>query len=106
LFLDRVLDNYEQALLRLERRARGDHSPDELPKSFPKFTRPEARKSSGQTPMELFEAWVKAKRRAHSTVESWRTVFKGLTRDFPDRGDITQLRVQMFSKLTVYGPCI
>jgi hypothetical protein len=49
LFLDRVLDNYEQALLRLERRAKGDYGPDELPKSFPKFTqqaqRPDSRRA-------------------------------------------------------------
>jgi integrase len=98
LFLDRVLDNYEQALLRLERRAKGDYSPDELTKSFPKFTPLETRKSPGLTPMELFEAWVKAKRRAQSTVESWRTVFKRLTSDFQDRtaGSISRKEAQQW----------
>jgi hypothetical protein len=35
LFLDSVLDNYSAALLLLERRAKGDYEPDDLPKSFP-----------------------------------------------------------------------
>jgi hypothetical protein len=85
LFLDRVLDNYEQALLRLERRAKGDYSPDELPKSFPSFARQVPRTEAGPTPQELFEEWVTARQPAHSTVESWRTVFSALGRAFPDR---------------------
>jgi integrase len=85
LFLERVLDNYEQALLRLERRARGDYSPDKLPKTFSQFTKREEAKSTGPTPWELFAAWVDAKRPAQSTIESWRTVFNALTRDFPER---------------------
>jgi hypothetical protein len=85
LFLDRVLDNYEQALLRLERRARGDYSPDELPKSFPQFTRPEERKSGGLTPMALFEAWVT---------------------QALDPARLRSFAVQTLSTLTVYGPRI
>jgi integrase len=80
LFLDCVLDNYSAALLLLERRAKGDYEPDELPKSFPAFFT-----SGPLTPWELFEGWVKSKQPAQSTVESWRTVFNTLTRDFPDR---------------------
>ena len=30
-------------------------------------------------------AWVKARQPAHSTIESWSTVFNALTRDFPNR---------------------
>jgi hypothetical protein len=41
--------------------------------------------ADGLTPWELFEGWVKSKQPAQSTVESWRTVFNTLTRDFPDR---------------------
>jgi integrase len=85
LFLNRVLDNYEQALLRLERRARGDYSLDELPKSFPPFTLQAPRSDTGLSPQELFEAWRKARKPAQSTIESWRTVFNRLGRDFPDR---------------------
>jgi hypothetical protein len=85
LFLDCVLDNYSAALLLLERRAKGDYEPDELPKSFPAFPTPGANRADGLTPWELFEAWVKSKQPAQSTVESWRTVFNVLTRDFPDR---------------------
>jgi hypothetical protein len=83
LFIDCVLDNYSAALLLLERRAKGDYEPDELPKSFLSFSPNHSR--SGLTPWELFEGWIKAKHPAHSTIESWRTVFKALTRDFPDR---------------------
>ena len=85
LFLDRVLDNYEQALLRLERRAKGDYSPDELPKSFPPFQPKGSHPKTGPIPQELFEAWVKARKPAHSTIESWRTVFKTLSEHFPGR---------------------
>ena len=85
LFLDRVLDNYLPALLRLEHRARGDYSPDELPKSFPPFTLQASRSDTGLSPQELFEAWVEARKPAHSTIESWRTVFKALSEHFPGR---------------------
>jgi hypothetical protein len=84
LFLDCVLDNYSAALLLLERRAKGDYEPDELPRSFPAFST-QGTKPDGLTPCELFEAWVKSKQPAQSTVESWRTVFNALRRDFPDR---------------------
>ena len=83
-FLDCVLDNYSAALLLLERRAKGDYEPDELPKSFPAFSSQDTT-ADGLTPWELFEGWVKSKQPAQSTVESWRTVFNTLTRDFPGR---------------------
>jgi hypothetical protein len=85
LFLDRVLDNYEQALLRLERRAKGDYSPDELPKSFPPFEPKTSHQETGPTPQELFEAWAEARKPAHSTIESWRPVFRALSEHFPRR---------------------
>src|SRR5262249_33174100 len=83
-FLDCVLENYIEFLFLLERRAKGDYSPDELPSTFPAFcsTKP---KSTGPTPREMFDAWVKGKGPAHSTVESWRTVFNALTARFPDK---------------------
>jgi integrase len=37
----------------------------------------------------LFEAWVNSKQPAQSTIESWRTFFNTLTRDFPDRAAST-----------------
>jgi integrase len=86
-FLDAVLQKIMHAVSLLERRAKGDYEPDELPKSFPPpFTqRRDQGKSTGPTPSELFEAWVKARHPSHSTVESWRTVFNALTRYFPER---------------------
>jgi hypothetical protein len=85
LFLDRVLDNYLPALLRLERRAKGDYTPDELPKSFPPFAPQSQRPATGLSPRELFDAWVEARQPAPGTIESWSTVFNALTQDFPDR---------------------
>ena len=79
-----MLDNYEQALLRLERRAKGDYSLDELPKSFPPFRRTSPTQI-GPSPQALFEAWIDARKPAHSTIESWRTVFKALSEHFLGR---------------------
>jgi integrase len=86
LFLDRVLDNYIPPLSRLERRAKSDYSPEELPKSFPQFEPKASPAQSGPTPQDLFEAWIKARKPAHSSIESWRTVFKALSDHFSSRG--------------------
>jgi integrase len=84
LFLDCVLDNYIAALSVLKQRAKGDYSPDDLPKTFPSFL-PNGPSTTGLTPWDLFEGWVKAREPQQSTVESWRTVFKKLGQDFPNR---------------------
>lgn len=78
-FLDCVLDNYLPALGLLKRRARGDYRRDELPDTFPKFAPQQTQqRTTGLTPEDLFEAWAKARQPAHSTIESWRVVFKAL----------------------------
>jgi len=79
------LDNYLPALGLLERRARGDYGRDELPYTFPKFASQAQQRATGLTPEDLFEAWIKARQPAHSTIESWRVVFKALGQRFPDR---------------------
>jgi integrase len=84
LFLDCVLDNYIAALSLLEQRAKGDYSPDDLPKTFPGFLS-NGPSAAGLTPLELFEGWLKARSPQQSTIESWRPVFNALTRDFPHR---------------------
>ncbi len=90
LFLDCVLDNYIPALSLLERRAKGDYEPDDLPRQFPPFSAsPALTADAALSPWDLFEAWVKAKQPAQSTVESWRTVFRALSRDCPDRSAST-----------------
>jgi hypothetical protein len=61
LFLDCVLDNYLPALVLLERRAKGNYEPDELPKSFPQFTPQSQRPAVGLSPREVFDAWIKAR---------------------------------------------
>jgi integrase len=84
-FLDAILKNILSALPLLERRAKGDYTSDELPKTFPPFAPQVARPETGPSPRELFEAWVKARKPAHSTIESWRTVFKTLSEHFRGR---------------------
>jgi integrase len=84
-FLDCVLDNYLSALNLLARRARGDYGRDELPDTFPEFAPRAQQRTSGLTPEDLFQAWAKARRPAHSTIESWRVVFKALGQRFPHR---------------------
>ncbi len=54
LFLDCVLDNYIAALLLLERRAKGDYEPDELPKSFPAFSSQDATADEGFELLRVF----------------------------------------------------
>jgi integrase len=85
LFLDRVLDNFIQALLLLERRAEGDYEPDDLPRQFPPYPSAQRGPDNGRSPWDLFEAWIKAIEPAQSTIESWRTVFRALAKDFTDR---------------------
>jgi integrase len=80
-----VLDNYLPALGLLEQRARGDYGRDELPDTFPMFAPQAQQRATGLTPEDLFEAWVKARQPAPSTIESWRVVFKALAKGFPDR---------------------
>jgi hypothetical protein len=83
LFLDCVLLNVVPALLRLEQNAGSDYSPDDLPKTFPQFELNRAANAAAwPTPMELFEAWVTRRKPKHSTVESWRTMFRALTKQF------------------------
>ena len=89
LFLDCVLDNYIPALSLLERRAKGDYEPDDLPRQFPPFSASPALPDPTLSPWVLFEAWVKARSPAQSTVESWRTVFRALTLFFRDRNAST-----------------
>jgi integrase len=84
-FLDCVLDNYLPALAQLERRARGDYARDELPDTFPKFAPQGRKRDVGLSPEELFEAWRKSRKPAHSTIESWQVVFRALALRFPDR---------------------
>ena len=85
LFLNAALRYLPAALTLLERRAKGDYERDDLPDTFPQFAPRGHAKVTGPTPRELFDDWVKTRQPAHSTVESWQTVFNTLTRDFPDR---------------------
>lgn len=85
LFVDAVSDNLPQALWLLERRARGDYSPDDTPDSFPAFTPNRVYKAQGLDCWQLFEVFVAASQLAPRTVTRWRAVFLKLRADFPDK---------------------
>jgi hypothetical protein len=67
-FLDWLYEDLAEALRRLLRIADGDYSADKYAERFPKFDGPD----SGETPQQLFEAWVVERRPARGSVESWR----------------------------------
>jgi len=87
------------ALRRLIRLALGDYTDDKYPARFPKFEG----NDSGETPQQLFEAWVVEREPARGSVESWRYVFAAMTKHFKDRsgGSITADEAQTWiSSLT------
>jgi integrase len=89
LFVDAVADNFQHALMLLERWAAGNYAPDETPHSFPEFI-PNARAADNGTPQmdpwQLWEAFVLATSVAAGTVDRWQGVFRKLKADFPSRG--------------------
>jgi integrase len=91
LFLDTVEEEFGAALALLRRRAGGDYTEDKRPLRFPKITGKQQSKSQGGLGCwGLFEAWVKERRPAPSTVNRWRSVFLVLDERFKDR-DIASL---------------
>ena len=83
LFVDAVSDNLLPALLLLERRAKGDYSPDTTPESFPAFTGTREGNAQGLNCWQLFEAFVADTNLKASTVSRWRYVFLALQAEFP-----------------------
>jgi integrase len=67
----------------LEKRANGDHTPDETPNRFPQFVDVAAKRSEGLSCWGLFEAWVSAANRKDATVRRWRGVFLEMQAKFP-----------------------
>ena len=80
-FLDWLYKDLDAALRRLVRRADGDYSSDKYAARFPKFEGSD----TGETPQQLFEAWVHERKPARSSVQSWRYVFAAMTLRFKDR---------------------
>ncbi len=72
LFLRAVFDHFGAALRRLSSHARGDYTPDAYAASLPAIEK----RDSGETPWQLFEAWVVAKAPAGSTI-AWRVRMDG-----------------------------
>jgi integrase len=88
LFLRAVFDHYGRALRRLMRNARGNYSTDTYAAALP-HRKPQ---DTGESPWQLFQAWIAAKQPADSTVEGWRYMFTNLTDHFSGRsaGSITE----------------
>jgi integrase len=82
LFVDAVSDNLFLAFDLLERRAAGDYSPDETPRSFPAYTG-RSQTDGGMDPMQLWETFVVSVDIAATTVSRWRAVFEKLKADLP-----------------------
>ena len=98
-FLDWLYEDLAAALRRFIRVALGDYTDDKYAARFPKFEG----NDSGETPQQLFEAWVAERKPARSSVESWRYVFAAMTKHFKDRsgGSITADEAQTWiSSLT------
>ena len=83
LFTNAASDLLFGAFCVLERRANGDFTPDETPNQFPVFNDGAAKRVEGLSCWALFEAWVKAAKRADSTVRRWRGVFLKMEANFP-----------------------
>jgi integrase len=77
-FLDEVLNLYIDACSLLERRAKGDYTPDPRPRSFPEYERQRTQPPSGRTCVQLYENYIRAVRIAPSTINRWRVVFHAL----------------------------
>jgi integrase len=84
LFTNSVSDLLFEAFGVLERRAYGDHTPDETPKKFPQFIDRTVKHSEGLSCWVLFEAWVNAAKRADATVRRSRGVFLEMQAKFPN----------------------
>ena len=80
-FLDWLYEDLAAALRKLIRVAQGDYKDDKYAERFPKFVGSD----TGETPQQLFEAWVIERKPARSSVESWRYVFAEMTQQFNDR---------------------
>lgn len=89
-FLDTLEPEYSAALAALRRRSGGDYSPDAREAKFPDF---KPRSSAGLTCWTVFEAWVKERNPAASTVNRWRSVFKALDARFTGR-DIAEVSAE------------
>ena len=90
LFLDTVEEEFAAALALLRRRAGGDYTEDKRPLRFPKVHGQHLKSEAGLGCWGLFEAWVKERKPAPSTVNRWRSVFLVLDERFKDR-DIASL---------------
>ena len=80
-FLDWLYEDLAAVLRKLTRVAQGDYADDNYTKRFPKFEGAD----TGETPQQLFEAWVIERKPARSSIESWRYVFAEIAQHFKDR---------------------
>ena len=92
-FLDVLELEVPAAFGLLRRRAGGDFSPDERLARFAlasAYTPTRGQKLAGLDCWQAFEAWVKERQPAASTVDRWRSIFLGLNAHFHKR-DVTTI---------------
>ena len=100
LFLRAVYDQFFPAVSRIISNAEGNYSIDRHAASLP----PAEPADPGESPWQLFEAWVKSKDPAASTVETWRYILRDLSTYVEDRsaGSMTagEARAWLESRVT------
>jgi hypothetical protein len=87
-FTDELEPELQVAFGVLARRAVGDYSPDLNREKFPKGSiapHATATKSAGMNCWQAFEAWVRERKPAASTVDRWRAVFLAMNDAFEGR---------------------
>jgi integrase len=95
LFLDYVCRDLLEAMRLLQRRAKGDDSPDRYAERFPKLDR--VATDPGLTPWLLFDRWVNEAKPERSTVERWHCVFVKMQADFPEATALTPEQAQVWA---------
>ena len=86
LFIGYLGPDYVNAIFVLHQRAKGDWSPDEHPRQFPKFDRG----TEAVRPWSLFEKWVGERKPAGTTVRRWRVVLLEIDAKWPDANAISE----------------
>jgi integrase len=85
LFVDAVSERLFTVYALLETRARGDHSRDSYPDTFPAYVDQRCVAATGMSCWDLFGAYVAARKPAAGTVSRWRAVFQHLQATFAER---------------------
>jgi integrase len=77
MFIDELISELHTAMVRLERMAGGDYSPDQHVLTLPPYSKSPVARRLGKTvsAMQLFQGYILAKKLADGSVRQWRPVF-------------------------------